>query len=211
MKQVATQVSILESSSWLEQACSILQQGGVIAYPTESSYGLGIDIDNPEAIEKLYNLKGRPASKAIPLIVAPGISYDHLIPQSTPQIEDLKKQFWPGPLTLVLSSVNVPGISAGDESPTLAVRMTSNEQAQALINHWGKPLSSTSANLSGEPNAYTLEDLNRYFGDKIDGIFHMGTLPPAPVSTLINCTSPSFTILREGAISKEQLADYLSP
>lgn len=162
----------------LKCAASVLQRGGIVAYPTEAVYGLGCDPDNPAALERLIEAKGRDARKGFILIAA---SIDQLQPYIQPLDAVIAERLgatWPGPVTwLVPARPDVlPMITGGRD--TLAVRVTAHPLAAALCDTYGGALVSTSANLSGVPPARSALAVQRMLGGRVDFIVHgdIGTL-----------------------------------
>jgi L-threonylcarbamoyladenylate synthase len=155
-----------------EKALKALQQGEVIAYPTEGVFGVGCDPDNSSAIQKLLDLKQRPKEKGLILIAS---SYEQLLPyidesQLTKQQIDTVHQSWPGPVTWVMPcSDKVSGWVSG-QFDSIAVRVTDHPLVQKMCNAFGKPLTSTSANLTGEPSCMTTAEVEQQLGDKLVAI-----------------------------------------
>ncbi|EGA71024.1 Sua5/YciO/YrdC family protein [Vibrio sinaloensis DSM 21326] len=152
-----------------DQALNALKQGEVIAYPTEGVFGVGCDPDNPEAIEKLLTLKQRPVEKGLILIAA---SYQQLLPyidETQLSEEQLKRvhQTWPGPVTWIMPCSDKVSSWVSGQFDSIAVRVTDHPLVQKMCNAFGKPLTSTSANLTGEPPCMTTEEVYRQLGDKL--------------------------------------------
>jgi L-threonylcarbamoyladenylate synthase len=189
----------------LQEAASLLQQGEVVAFPTETVYGLGADATSSEAVEKIFVAKGRPSDN--PLIVHIATKEQlGLIVSAVPSIaETLMEHFWPGPLTLVLPKKE--GISERVTAglSTVAVRMPDHPIALALIKQANVPVAAPSANRSGRPSptlaAHVYEDLN----GKIAGIVDGGATGVGVESTVLDCTDTVPVILRPGGVTKEQL------
>lgn len=155
-----------------EQTLHALQSGEVIAYPTEGVFGVGCDPDNPEAIEKLLQLKQRPVEKGLILIAA---SYAQLLPyidesQLTEEQLQQIKATWPGPVTWVVPASNKVSQWVSGQFDSIAVRVTDHPLVQQLCNAYGKPLTSTSANLTGQPSCMTTEEVEQQLGDKLVAI-----------------------------------------
>lgn len=160
-----------------EQALRALQSGEVIAYPTEGVFGVGCDPDSPEAIEKLLQLKQRPVEKGLILIAA---SYEQLLPyidESQLTAEQLQqiKSTWPGPVTWVVPASRKVSKWVSGQFDTIAVRVTDHPLVQQLCNAYGKPLTSTSANLTGQPSCMTTEEVEEQLGDKLVAILRGAT------------------------------------
>ncbi|OLQ91105.1 threonylcarbamoyl-AMP synthase [Vibrio panuliri] len=155
-----------------EQALSVLQQGEVIAYPTEGVFGVGCDPDNPQAIEKLLTLKQRPVEKGLILIAA---SYEQLLPyidESQLNQEQLAtvKASWPGPYTWIMPASDKASNWLCGQFDSIAVRVTDHPLVQKICLAFGKPLTSTSANLTGLPPCMTTEEVEAQLGDKLVAI-----------------------------------------
>ncbi len=185
----------------LESAIAILQNGGVLIFPTETSYGLGCDATNKEAVEKIFTLKGRPALVwPFPVIVA-DLEMAKKYVQFSPRALELANKFWPGPLNIVLP---VSGhLSTKSVDDFQSVRISAHPVASELVKLLGRPLVATSANLSGQPALYDLTDLEVAFGDKlamIDGVIDVGPLPESPASTTVKVIGDEVQVLRQGSI-----------
>ena len=189
----------------IERGVSILKQGGLVAFPTDTVYGLGACANLSPAVERVYRMKGRPQNMALPLLLA-DTSQISEVAQSVPPIAWLlANNFLPGALTLVLpKSSSVPDIiTAGGK--TVAVRIPAHPVPVALAKSLGTPIVGTSANLSGEPSALTAEEVYSQFGDKIDLVIEGGRCPGGIESTVVDVTGETPVVLREGAISREEL------
>ncbi len=155
-----------------EQALSALQQGEVIAYPTEGVFGVGCDPDNAQAIQKLLELKQRPVEKGLILIAA---NYEQLLPyidESQLTIEQLEtvKATWPGPYTWIMPASNKVSNWVSGQFDSIAVRVTDHPLVQQICQAFGKPLTSTSANLTGLPPCMTTEEVEAQLGDQLVAI-----------------------------------------
>ena len=195
----------------LKLAASIIRDGGLVAFPTETVYGLGADALNEQAIQKIFAAKGRPADN--PLIVHVGHRND--VERVAEKVSDnawrLIDQFWPGPLTLVLKrKAEVPAaVSSG--LPTVAVRMPSNGIALSLIRIADTPIAAPSANRSGRPSPTTAAHVARDLGGRIDMILDGGATNIGIESTVIDMTAEAPLILRPGWVTREQLAETIGP
>jgi L-threonylcarbamoyladenylate synthase len=190
----------------ISRAIASLQSGNVIVFPTETVYGLGADALNREAVEKVFQLKGRNPENPIPIIVADQTMLRALIDKIPPIAEKLIDQFWPGPLTLVLQ--------AGPDTPKqllnirggVGVRISSQPIATQLARELGRPLTATSANPSGKPAASTIEQAKNYFAGEIGIFVDGGKLPPKIGSSVVEVIEDRIKIIREGEISVSQIA-----
>jgi len=189
----------------LTRAAEIVAQGGIIAYPTETFYGLGADTTNEKAIQKIFAIKGRDFQNPIALIIGQTDDVSPLV-QDVPQLaQKLMAAFWPGALTIVFSAEDIvsPLLTAG--SGKIGLRVSSHPGAWRIVKILKKPLTATSANLTGAPECVSASEVALQLGDKIDAIIDLGTTPGAKGSTIIDVTSTPPTILREGTISKKAI------
>jgi len=184
-------------------AAEILIEGGVIAYPTETFYGLGADASNEKAIEKIFAVKGRDFRNPISLIIGRPDDVYPLVKDVPEPAQKLMAAFWPGALTIVFSaSDNVSGLlTAG--SGKIGLRVSSHPVALQIAQTIKKPLTATSANLSGAPECSDASEVIEQIGDKIDAVLVFGKTPGDKASTIIDVTCDPPVILREGAINRE--------
>ena len=197
--------SSLDIQQQVEQGISVLKQGGIVAYPTDTVYGLGASMSIPQAVERVYQVKERPHNMALPLLLA-DTSQITEVARSVPPIAWLFiSKFLPGALTLVLpKSQSVPDIvTAGGE--TVAIRIPAHPIPIALIQGLGAPIVGTSANLSGKPSPLTAAEVHSQLGDKIDLVTDGGRCPGGSESTVVDVAGETPVVLRQGAISIEAL------
>ena len=189
----------------VEKGISILRQGGLVAFPTDTVYGLGACMSVPEAVERVYSVKKRPRSMAFPLLLA-DTSQIIEVAESVPPIAWLLiEKFLPGALTLVLrKSGEVSDIVAAGGA-TVAVRIPAHSVPVALVKGLGVPIVGTSANLSGHPSPLTAAEVYSQLGDRIDMIIDGGECTGGKESTVVDVTGEIPAVLREGAISREEL------
>ena len=188
------------SDSIFKKSTEILKNSGIIAYPTESFYALGVLATDEIAINKLYTIKKRQAEKPLPIIIGDINSLASIVKGIPAQAEDLIKRYWPGPLTLIFDSQdNIPDLLTGDKKK-LAVRIPGESVALHLARALQLPVTSTSANPSGQPPAEEIVSIIKYFGDKIDLIIDAGKTPGGKPSTIIDVTITPPKVLREGSI-----------
>jgi len=189
----------------VDKGISILKQGGIVAFPTDTVYGLGAWATNEPAVKRVYEVKERPRDRALPLLLA-NISQINEVAYPVPQIAwVLAQNFLPGALTLVLyKSESVPDIITG-EGKTVAVRIPRHPVPIALIKGLEAPIVGTSANLSGKQITLTADEVYAQFGDKIDLVIDGGQCLGGIESTVVDVTGEVPLVLREGAISKEEL------
>ncbi|TES83958.1 MAG: threonylcarbamoyl-AMP synthase [Dehalococcoidia bacterium] len=188
----------------VEKGVSILKEGGVVAFPTDTVYGLGAGIGINSAVERVYRVKERPRHMALPLLLADFSQLDGVAISIPTSVRLLAENFWPGPLTLVLFKADsVPDIVTGG-SETVAVRIPTHPIPTALARGVGTAIVGTSANLSGQPSALTAEEAHAQLGDKVDLIID-GECPGGKESTVVDLTGEKPIILRQGALSREEL------
>lgn len=189
-----------------EQASTLLKMGNVVALPTETVYGLAAAITHPEAIRKIYQLKGRPSNNPLIVHLSSAQQLENYTTDLPPQTRQLIAKFWPGPLSIVLQAKGIPDEATGGLT-TAAFRIPSLPITCAIIESAG-PLVMPSANISGKPSGTTPEDLLEDFGDKlpvVDGGERIGGIE----STVIHYMDGAWAIIRLGAISAEQLSEVL--
>lgn len=194
----------------VEIALDVLETGGLVAFPTDTVYGLGAPAFMPHAVGRIYAVKGRPRSKAIPLLLASTDSLKDVAEDITPEAALLAKRFWPGPLTIVLRrKATVPDIVTA-RGATVAVRVPDHDFTLRLIEAAGGALAATSANISGRPDPVTAQEVLAYLGGRIELILDGGRCPGGVPSTVVDLTGESPRILRHGAISRSQVEQQLA-
>jgi len=194
--------------SVLTSAAAIVARGGVIAYPTETFYGLGADATNEKAIQKIFAVKGRDFKNPISLIIGQTDDIYPLVQDVPLAAKKLMATFWPGALTIVFLATNniSPLLTAG--SGKIGLRVSSHPSAQGIVQKLKKPLTATSANLSGAPECVSAADVASQLGDKIDAIIDLGDSYGTIGSTIIDVTCTPLAILREGAISRKTIEKF---
>ncbi|MHB9033180.1 MAG: L-threonylcarbamoyladenylate synthase [Anaerolineae bacterium] len=189
----------------IETAVALLRQGEIVAFPTDTVYGVGCDPWQILAVERLYDVKQRPLTMAIPLLVADTAQVDKVAVELNDTFTNLSEHFWPGELTLIVKrQAAVPEIVTAGGS-TLALRMPDNPVALQLCRHLGGALATTSANLSGEPACVTAEQVFRSLTGRIPLILDGGQAHGGVASTIIDCVSQPPRILRRGNLGLQQL------
>ena len=198
---------LLSIQKQVEQGISILKQGGIVAFPTDTVYGLGACISLPHAVERVYQVKKRPLNMPLPLLLADKSQIGEVAEPVPPIAWLLAEKFLPGGLTIVLfKSKSVPDIVTGG-GKTVALRIPAHPTPVALIQGVGTPIVGTSANLSGKPSALTAEEVYAQLDNKVDLIIDGGRCPGGKESTIVDLTGETPLVLREGAISREELSD----
>lgn len=195
----------------IELAISILKKGGIVAFPTDTVYGLGADPLNAQAVDRIYKVKRRPHNLPLPLLLAEKsdlLKVAIVMPEIAWQ---LAERFLPGGLTLVLKkSPWVPGsVTAGGD--TIAVRIPNHPVPIALIRGLGTPIVGTSANLSGRPSPVAAKEVREQLGDEVDLIIDGGRCPSGTESTVLDISGKVPTLIREGAIPEAEIAKICGP
>jgi L-threonylcarbamoyladenylate synthase len=196
--------------SVLTRAAAIVISGGVIAYPTETFYGLGVDATNEQAMRRIFDIKGRNFSNPISVIISERKNVYPLVRDVTRTAERLMDAFWPGPLTIVFTaSAEVsPLLTAG--SGKIGIRLSSHEGAGRIAQIMGRPLTATSANLSNQPECANAAEVIKQIGNKIDAIVDFGRTIGDKVSTVIDVSCDPPVILREGIISRQSIEKFIN-
>lgn len=191
----------------LAEAGAVLAQGGVVAFPTETVYGLGADAGNTAAVEAVFAAKGRPSDNPLIVHISQNHQLDALVQRVLPMERQLMNAFWPGPLTLVMPVIDgvlSPRVTAG--LGTVGVRMPNHPVALSLITASGKPLAAPSANRSGRPSPTSAAHVADDLAGRIDGIVDGGEAGVGVESTVVQVQdNGSVLILRPGGITREQL------
>jgi L-threonylcarbamoyladenylate synthase len=182
----------------VEEALRVLRRGGIVAYPTETFYALGVDGRSRSACDRLFDLKGRPLEKALPCVVS-GIRQLREVARGLEKSAlPLARRFWPGPLTLVVEAE--PGLAASSADGGIAVRASGLRLPRDLAAGLGGPLTATSANRSGAPPATTAAEVLSELGSGIDLLLDGGPSPGGLPSTIVDVRGSSPRLLREGRI-----------
>jgi L-threonylcarbamoyladenylate synthase len=184
----------------LTDAAAVVLRGGLVAFPTESFYGLGADALDPAAVERIFRAKARPESKPL-LVLVSSIAMAETITTEIPEaVRDLMDRHWPGPVTLVLpAAARVPaGVTAG--TGTVGLRLPAHSVARGLVKAVGRPVTAPSANPSGAEPAVTAQDVIAYFGDAVDVVLDGGKTAGGPGSTVADCTVWPPRIIRQGPV-----------
>ena len=191
----------------IEQAITILQGGGLIAFPTDTLYGLGAHPFVESAVRRLYDAKGRPNSKPVPLLLSSPDDLFLVSDQTGGLAHALAEAFWPGALTLVVRCrPDIPSLANG-WGKTVAVRVPDHPVPRELCARLGAPITGTSANLGGGPNPINAQDVESQLSGKVDLIIDRGPCPGALPSTIVDVSGESPRILRQGAISRAAIEE----
>lgn len=194
----------------IQEAAHILKSGGVIGYPTETVYGLGTDAFNEEAIERLYNIKGREQNKPLSILIGNLGMLEEVTSRIPPVATSLIRGHWPGALTIIFeASKACPPILTGN-SGKIGVRISPHAIAKKLLEAFKGPITSTSANLSGMDSLSDPDEVYRVFRGRIDLIMDGGKTEGEGVSTVIDVTVSPPRILREGVVQLENSIENIN-
>ncbi len=188
----------------IEKGIIILRKGGVIAFPTDTVYGLGANALNSGAVERIYEIKNRPKHQQFPLLIADTSQLTAMAGEIPGIAWFLSERFWPGGLTLVLPKADsLPAYLAPGRS--IAVRVPNHPVCLTLIQHLGNPIIGTSANISGQLPALSAAEVGQQLGEKIDFIINGGKSPGGKESTVVDVSSQEPVILRRGIIPAHEI------
>jgi L-threonylcarbamoyladenylate synthase len=189
----------------IEKAGRLILQGGIVAFPTETFYALGADALNEQAIQKVYEIKGREERKPLLLLVAEKDWLPALIRELPPPAEKLIERFWPGPLTLIFgASERIPAKLTG-HTGKVGIRVPGHPAARELIRAVGRAVTGTSANPSGSPSASFAAEVVQALGAKIDAVLDGGRTPGGLGSTVLDVSGPSPVMVRQGVVPAPEL------
>jgi len=202
-----TQLISTEIPGWLAQALEILNNGGLVAFPTDTVYGVGALAFNAEAVESIYTAKARPVEKAIPVLIGDISDLDKVTETVPPLAAGLATRFWPGPLTLVVPKrAGLPDVVSA--TATVGVRIPDHPIARQLLSAAG-PMAVTSANISGQPSPVSADEVMAQLNGRIPLILDGGVTPGGIPSTVVDCRGTNLAVLREGPLSKSQIFSAL--
>jgi L-threonylcarbamoyladenylate synthase len=192
------------SDATIRRAAEVLRAGGLVAYPTDTVYGLAAAPSNDEAVERLFAAKRRRPDQSTPLLIASPHDLAAVAIDVPEMAQRLMRDFWPGGLTIVLKKA--PSFhSRALVGETVGVRVPDHDVPRRLVQLLGTPITGTSANVAGGPEPLTADDVREQLGDGVDLIVDGGRCPGGTPSTVVDCTTEPPRIVREGAIGREEL------
>ena len=189
----------------IDEAARVIRAGGVVAIPTDTLYGLAADPFNPDAVQRIFTIKGRLADRAVPLVAA---DVDQIVTHlgSLSSVGScLASRFWPGPLTLVIAAPETLATSVSGGRGRVGVRVPAHDVTRRLCRACGRPLTATSANRSGEAAPANPDEVARVLGEKIDLLLDAGPTPGGPPSTIVDVGGKEPRLLRAGAIAWDEV------
>ena len=193
----------------MDKIVELLKNGAVVALPTDNLFCLAADASNEIAVSKIFRIKGRAESTAIPVLIADFSDIEKYTMDQPTGLELILQKYWPGELTIILkkAATLAPNLSPGMD--TIGIRMPNSEFIRSIIRELGKPITGTSANLSGEAPAMSSEQVELSLGDKLDFIYENATTTGGLPSTVLDLSTMPARILRHGAIDKSELQSTL--
>ena len=208
MKIMETIILSTNKTDAIPHALKILKRGGLVAFPTDTVYGVGALAFDSDAVESIYAAKKRPVEKAIPILLGGPEDLGKVTTEAPPVAEKLATRFWPGPLTLIVPKhPSLPDVVSAE--PTVGVRVPDHPVARALLTAAG-PMAVTSANISGMDSPKTAKDVNEQLNGRIPLILDGGETPGGVPSTVVNCLGTEPVILREGPITLKDIQFVLA-
>jgi L-threonylcarbamoyladenylate synthase len=184
----------------VEEAARLICCGGLVAFPTESFYGLGADALDAAAVERVFSTKGRPGSKPVLVLVDSMAMAERLVTDIPARVRELMARYWPGPLTLVLAAAAVvpPALTGG--TGTVGMRLPAHPAARAIVAAAARPVTAPSANPTGAAPPTTAAEVLGYFQAALDLVLDGGVTAGGPASTVADCTTWPPRIVRQGAV-----------
>jgi len=189
----------------IDAAVRLLENGGVIAFPTGSLYGLGADALNTDAVERVFTIKRRPLDKPLLILVPDRAVVFDLAAEVPPAAERLMDRFWPGQVTIVFKAFpELPSnLIAG--TGRIGIRLPGHPVARALVSAFGRPITGTSANLSGQGGCHHIDELDAMLIEQLDLVLDAGLLKEGIGSTVVDITGAEPIVIREGVVSKQAI------
>jgi L-threonylcarbamoyladenylate synthase len=194
----------------IAEAAAVINQGGVIAFPTRCLYGLGADAFNPDAVERMIQIKQRPDDKPILVLIDTRSRLESLVTHIPPAADAIMEAFWPGRVTLVFKARKMLAVQLTAHTGKIGVRLPGHPAASALVKHVKGPLTGTSANLSGRAGCHRAQDLEPKIAGQLDLILDAGSLMGGVGSTIVDVTVDPPRILREGQVTANDILNRVT-
>jgi len=179
-----------------------------VAFPTRCLYGLGADAFNPDAVDRIFDIKQRCAKSPILVLIEDRLQLAYLVKRVPDVASKLMARFWPGRITIVFEAKDTVPLNLTARSGKIGVRIPGHHAAQTLVKAVGGPITGTSANLSGSPGCHRIEDLESQIAGQLDLILDAGNLAGGKGSTIVDVSAGKPKILREGAISTQEIMNF---
>src|SRR5262245_1598136 len=193
----------------IEEAAKWIRDGGIVAIPTDTLYGLACDPFRADSVARVFAVKGRAAERALPLIAADGAQVAAHLGTLTPLGARLAERFWPGPLTLILAAPPSLVRDVTGDTGAVGVRVPADDVARAIAAACERPITATSANISGGPSTSNPDEVERTLGDRIDLLIDTGFTRGGSPSTIVDVTSTAPRLVRAGAIAWDEIQAWL--
>jgi len=194
----------------LHVAARSIMQGGIVVYPTETVYGIGVRFDDQQALQRLFELKNRDQHKPVLLLLSRADDLVRISSHVPPEAQILTERFWPGPLTLVVPAAENLSELVTAGGSTIGCRMSSNASAAGLVLACGLPITSTSANLSGGLNPTSISEISADILEQVDIVIDAGPSPGSVPSTVYDISQKPFRLVRAGVIPEADITDALA-
>ena len=192
------------------EAGKVLRNGGIVAFATDTVYGLGAIYTDREAVRKIFEAKGRDEGKPLSILVSDATQAELLVEEVPEDAEKLMKAFWPGALTIILKKNNTVPDEVAAGGSTVGIRMPANAAARAIISQAGAPLAAPSANTSGKRSSVTAGDVREDLDGRIDMLVDGGECKVGISSTVLDMSGPEMKILRNGTVTREMIEKVLA-
>jgi L-threonylcarbamoyladenylate synthase len=189
----------------IQRAVAVVRRGGVIAFPTRCLYGLGADAFNAAAVNRIFEIKQRPSQKPILILIDRHLQLKRLVSHVSKAASRIMDQFWPGRVTLVFEAAGTVPYYLTAGTGKIGIRLPGHPVAAALVQSFGRPLTGTSANLSGKPGCHSIDDLEPRLSEQLDEVLDAGSLKGGVGSTIVDVTGDAPLILREGEVSEREI------
>ena len=193
----------------IEEAAKWIRNGGLVALPTDTLYGLAADPFSAAAIARVFAVKGRAAERALPLIAADAAQVTAQLGRLPAVGQRLAERFWPGPLTLLVPATRALAAGVSGGTGRVGVRVPDHAVARAICAQAGRPITATSANVTGEPATPDPDQVERTLGDRLDLLIDAGTTRGGEASTIVDVTGAAPALVRAGAISWDDIEAWL--
>ena len=194
----------------VEEAAEVIRRGGVVVFPTRCLYGLGADAMNPNAVERIIEIKQRPQDNPILVLIHSKKQLEMLVEEIPPNADAVMEEFWPGKVTLVFEARDIlPGLLTA-QTGKIGVRLPGHPVAAAILKQIKGPVTGTSANVSGRPGCSSLPDMNPQIIGQVDLVLDAGTLQGGAGSTVVDITVEPPRILREGQVTANQILESVT-
>ena len=210
MPQILKAAAEYSKENLIRDAAAFVSRGGVIAYPTETFYGLGADATNEQAVGRIFEIKGRNFHNPVSVIIGHAQDIYPLVRNVTDSARKLMDVFWPGPLTIIFEASDRVSPLLTANTGKIGIRLSGNDIARSIAEKTGKPLTATSANLSGSPECEDADQVIEQIGNQIEAIVDSGKTESRIGSTILDASCEPVQIIRPGVIAREIVQNYVN-